>query len=364
LLSQKTINPTGSLSAYNARMTKRHPDDPKPTWFRLSAESWAMIRTEYLNGATARALAKKYRVSPTSIYRHACQEGWTKEAMAEAVSRKSVADAEREAGEAVAAAKQRDDELASLVERIAIEEDAADIAAAIERRALAQASAAMVQGRSKEAQALASMAEMMRKRAAAAPVVAAPVVAPRVSVSAEASPADMEQRAMAQADAALSEGRAGDAKIYMALAEHMRKRAKDEGAAEEAEQEAFYAKQSEADDMACFIFTKAAYIANAMVHAPSVAPAAFQGLVKLWREHNLGEGEEDAERAAAKLAASQAAYLDGRYEDTLPDYVRERFDRDWAQRRAELESEPPVPQHWAEREEEMRKNGLWTREDD
>lgn len=98
-----------------------------------------MIRAEYLNGATARSLAKKYRVSPTSIYRHACQEGWTKEVMAEAVSRKSVADAERVVAGAEAAERQQQDELHALVEQIASEEDAADIAAAIERRALAQA---------------------------------------------------------------------------------------------------------------------------------------------------------------------------------------------------------------------------------
>lgn len=336
--------------------------------------TWELIRAAYLGGESARALAERFGVGEHAIRKRITVEKWSKRDYALALEARGIVREKqkpnfidegvlreelRVAAEAREAAEQ-EAEMTSLVERIASAEDASDIAAAIERRALAQASAAMVQGRSKEAAALASMAEMMRKRAVAAPVVAAP---PRVSVSAEASPAEMEQRAMAQADVALSEGRASDAKIYMALAEHMRKRAEDESAAAEADQEAFYAKQSEADEMACFIFTKAAFIANAMVHAPSVAPAAFQGLIKLWREHNLGEGEEDAERAAAKLAASQAAYLDGRYEANLPDYVRERNAESWAKRRAELEGEPPVPQRWAEDEAEMRKNGLWTRED-
>lgn len=342
--------------------------------------TWELIRAAYLGGESARALAERFGVGEHAIRKRITVEKWSKRAYAAALEARGVIREQpkpnyieegvlreelRMAAEAREAAE-REAEMTSLVDRIAAEEEAADIAAALERRALAQASAAMVQGRSKEAAALASMAEMMRKRAAAAPMTPAPVVAAPVAappVGAEASSAELEKRAMAQADAALSEGRANDAKIYMALAEHMRKRAEDESAAEAEEQEAFYAKQSEADEMACFIFTKAAYIANAMVHAPSVAPAAFQGLIKLWREHNLGEGEEDAERAAAKLAASQAAYLDGRYEDNLPDYVRERFAESWAQRRAELEGEPPVPQHWAEDEAELRKNGLWTRED-
>ena len=54
--------------------------------------------------------------------------------------------------------------------------------------------------------------------------------------------------------------------------------------------------QEEAEDAICDIFMKAAFLANAMVHAPTQAPAAFLGLVKLWREQNLGEGEEDAAR--------------------------------------------------------------------
>lgn len=269
-------------------MTKRHTDDPNPTWFRLSAETWAMIRDEYLAGATARALAKKYRTSPTSIYRRASEERWTKETLGDAVARKDVADAER---------------------RVAEEAQALEAAAARE----------------------------------------AAEVAAFENVSHAA--AELERRALAQAGAALAKGRAGDAKAFAALAEQMRKRVESDGAEREQAAEAARLSQEEAERLICDVFVKAAFIANAMVHAPMQAPAAFQGLIKLWREHNLGEGAEDAEAAAAKLAASQAAWLNGRFEDTLPDYVRAQMDEAWAARRVELAEAPPIPRFWKTPEE-------------
>ncbi len=122
------------------------------------------------------------------------------------------------------------------------------------------------------------------------------------------------------------------------------------GKVETAAEEERNLAQAEAEEMACVLFAKAAYLAHAMVHSPVQAPAAFQGLIKLWRERNLGEGEEDAERAAAKLAASHAAYLDGRFEDTLPDYVRAHLAAAWSARREELENKPVVPLLWQEEE--------------
>lgn len=71
--------------------------DPGPTWIRLTAASWAMIREEYLAGATAKQLALKWGTSPTSIYRHACQEGWTKENYAQALEESALTHAEAEA---------------------------------------------------------------------------------------------------------------------------------------------------------------------------------------------------------------------------------------------------------------------------
>ncbi|MEZ5955806.1 MAG: hypothetical protein R3C27_01150 [Hyphomonadaceae bacterium] len=320
-------------------MTKRHPDDPKPTWFRLSAESWAMIRTEYLSGATARTLAKKYRVSPTSIYRHACQEGWTKEAMAEAVSRKSVADAEREAAEAAAAAKQQHDEMTSLVERIAAEEDASDIAAAIERRALAQASAAMVQGRSKEAQALASMAEMMRKRVVKLPPVT-PLVMQREAQM--ASPAELERRALAQAGEALARGDAAEAKALTAVAEQMRKRMEEAEAAARAEVERIEVDQAQKEEFYMQLFHHAAIVAAAMVHDPETAPGVFLRMIKRWREINLGESEADAEKRAAVIAAAQRRHIEGRERENLPEDVRAYVEARWMEARERLDRNEPV----------------------
>jgi hypothetical protein len=86
-------------------MSKRLDDAP-PTWFRLSEKSWAEIGEEYRNGATARTLGAKWKVSPTSIYRHACKDGWTKKSQGDAVARAHVAavhaeaDARREAAAA------------------------------------------------------------------------------------------------------------------------------------------------------------------------------------------------------------------------------------------------------------------------
>ncbi|MGH1557056.1 hypothetical protein ACRAWD_03135 [Caulobacter segnis] len=73
-------------AAARSAMTRAHPDAP-PTWFRLSEASWAEIAAEYRNGATAKDLARKWKVSPTSIYRHAGKEGWTKKAHGDAVAR-------------------------------------------------------------------------------------------------------------------------------------------------------------------------------------------------------------------------------------------------------------------------------------
>lgn len=104
--------------------------------------------------------------------------------------------------------------------------------------------------------------------------------------------------------------------------------------------------QAAAEEMVVDLFGKVAFLANVMLHEPMQAPAAFQGLIKLWRERNMGEGAKDAEAAAACLAASHAALLEGRFEDTLPDFVRERLDADWQARRADLAEKPVIPLLW------------------
>jgi hypothetical protein len=65
---------------------KTHPN-ARPTWFRLSDASWAKVAAEYKNGATAAELSAKWKVSPSSVYRHACQDGWTKKVHGDAVAR-------------------------------------------------------------------------------------------------------------------------------------------------------------------------------------------------------------------------------------------------------------------------------------
>lgn len=84
-------------------MSKSHPD-ARPTWFRLSDDSWAMIAEEYKNGATAAELGAKWKVSPTSIYRHACKNGWTKKAHGDEVAREHAAAFEAQADAARRAA--------------------------------------------------------------------------------------------------------------------------------------------------------------------------------------------------------------------------------------------------------------------
>ncbi|HJV43456.1 hypothetical protein [Caulobacter sp.] len=77
-------------------MSRSHPK-ARPTWFRLSEASWAQVAEEYRNGATAAELGAKWKVSPTSIYRHACKNGWTKKAHGDEVAREHAAAVEAEA---------------------------------------------------------------------------------------------------------------------------------------------------------------------------------------------------------------------------------------------------------------------------
>jgi hypothetical protein len=77
-------------------MSKSHPDAPA-TWFRLSEDSWAQIAEEYKNGATAAELGAKWKVSVSSVYRHACKNGWTKKAHGDELAREHAAAFEAEA---------------------------------------------------------------------------------------------------------------------------------------------------------------------------------------------------------------------------------------------------------------------------
>ena len=67
-------------------MTRANAEAPA-THFRLKPETWAIIAEEYKNGATARDLGAKWKVAPSSIYRYACRDGFTKKGMGDARAR-------------------------------------------------------------------------------------------------------------------------------------------------------------------------------------------------------------------------------------------------------------------------------------
>lgn len=67
-------------------MTRAYAEAPA-THFRLKPETWALIAEEYKNGATAKDLGAKWKVSATTVYRYACRDGWTKKGMGDARAR-------------------------------------------------------------------------------------------------------------------------------------------------------------------------------------------------------------------------------------------------------------------------------------
>lgn len=69
-----------------SRMIRNRPK-PHATHFRLTEDSWKLIAEAYRNGATARELAAKWKVSPTTIYRYACRDGFTKKHHSDAIAR-------------------------------------------------------------------------------------------------------------------------------------------------------------------------------------------------------------------------------------------------------------------------------------
>lgn len=80
--------------------------DAPATYFRLAPESLAEIREAYRAGATAHALAIKWKVSPSTIYRHATLGGWQKKRDGDAISRahaRAFDQRENDAGDALCA---------------------------------------------------------------------------------------------------------------------------------------------------------------------------------------------------------------------------------------------------------------------
>ncbi|WP_332659712.1 hypothetical protein [Brevundimonas sp.] len=67
-------------------MTRAYVEAPA-THYRLEPETWDIIAEEYRNGATAKDVGVKWKVAPSSVYRHACRDGWTKKSMGDARAR-------------------------------------------------------------------------------------------------------------------------------------------------------------------------------------------------------------------------------------------------------------------------------------
>jgi len=145
-------------------MTKPNPE-ARPTHFRLKAETWVVIGEEYRNGATAKELSVKWMVSPTSIYRHACSDGWTKKTCSDErawANAREVEAREEEAREArqkrVEMEPQRDRKIDLFLD---LEEDPAATAGPGElaHQATRASGRAMREGRWNEARALSGLAE-------------------------------------------------------------------------------------------------------------------------------------------------------------------------------------------------------------
>lgn len=139
-----------------------------PTWFRLTDEAWALIREEYLDGATAKQLAARWRVGASSIYRRASAEGWTKDSRAALIVEEVMT---RDAAERAAGAARRSEEaamaMAAAVARAEAEARAPGSPLEMADAAFAGAARAFAAGRADEAQRLLKLAEQARRMSAA-----------------------------------------------------------------------------------------------------------------------------------------------------------------------------------------------------
>jgi len=139
-------------------MTRSYVEAPA-THFRLKPETWATIAEEYRNGATARDLAAKWMVAPSSIYRYACRDGWTKKGMGDARARAHARMVEDEEASARSLQPIGSRALKALFSPTPVADpDAAD-AAALSKAALLASGRAMKGRLWNEARALASLAE-------------------------------------------------------------------------------------------------------------------------------------------------------------------------------------------------------------
>jgi len=139
-------------------MTRAYVEAPA-THFRLKPETWAEIAEEYRNGATAKDLAAKWMVAPSSVYRYACRDGWTKKGSGDARARAHarMVDEEEAADRSMRPVGSR--ALKGLFLPAPVEDPDAGDAAALSKAALLASGRAMKGRLWNEAKALASLAE-------------------------------------------------------------------------------------------------------------------------------------------------------------------------------------------------------------
>lgn len=131
---------------------------------KRSAETWNLIRTAYLRGATASALAERYDVSHGNIMRRAREEGWTRRAFAETADRAfldaapppEAGPSPRIGGPAPLVAPGPEDEPP-------LEQEAANTTEAAVRLTLAAVSRCLKAGRYAEAERLGKLAETLSR---------------------------------------------------------------------------------------------------------------------------------------------------------------------------------------------------------
>lgn len=236
--------------------------------------TWELIRAAYLAGESAPALAERFGVSAHAIRKRISVEGWTKRAYAAALEARGLAAPARP--KAVNVAERF---AAQYTPPLAPPEPEHPLMALVS--ALKDASAAAERGQAHEA---------------------------GDDVPAE-SAAELERRALAQAGAAITNGRAGDAKSFAAFAEQMRKRVDEERAAlaAEAQQEHVAFKNREAELVGKFRY--AAMLAYCMAHDPRGAPAIFVDHIAAARREAFGEGDEESLAEARKSAEESRRYF-------------------------------------------------------
>ena len=139
-------------------MTRAYAEAPA-THYRLTAETWAIIAEEYKNGATAKELGAKWKVAPSSVYRYACRDGFTKKSMGDARARAHARMVEEEEGAARALKPMGSRALAGLFSPAPVGNEQAGDAGELARAATLASGRAMHGRLWAEAKALAGLAE-------------------------------------------------------------------------------------------------------------------------------------------------------------------------------------------------------------